>query len=623
MFLAESAIADAAITSIPRGMAIGDDTILPLDPAAARSLLPLLDDALGTGAQTVPFAAGEALIQVPATAAAREIVAQIAGVAETRLDHSNSSPLDDVKTQPSADQLVLLIQPNEETLDLETNFKPRPDLAADLPTAVRSSLKPHQEEGLSWLQACWRAGRPGVLLADDMGLGKTLQSLAFLAWLRDGMDRRLIPHKPMLIVAPTGLLMNWQMEVDKHLSGAGLGTLLRAYGPDLKHLRRQDGAAGTIALDTDALAAADWVITTYETLRDHDQSFGSVAFAALLMDEAQKIKSPGIRLTDAAKAVNADFKIAITGTPVENRLADLWCIVDAVHPGYLEDLKTFSRKYEANPTEECLVSLKAQLDQPLPGRPPLLLRRRKEDRLKDVPEAQQHVIAMTMPSVQEKYYRDAISSLRADENRKGAHLKALQAIRAISLHPDPEGETNDDGFIAQSARLIGAFQALDAVKGADEAALVFLDDLDVQGRLSGILQRRYRLKRPPDIINGAVAGAKRQLMVDRFQGEEGFGVIMLSPKAGGVGLTLTRATHVIHLHRWWNPAVEDQCNGRALRIGQTRTVHIHLPLALLTGASSFDQKLHELLEKKRELSRRALIPPMTDGDLSRLADSIL
>ena len=195
-----------------------------------------------------------------------------------------------------------------------------------------TALKTHQLAGLAWLQDAWRQGRPGVLLADDMGLGKTLQALAFLAWLREGMAISVVSPAPVLIVAPTGLLENWREEHDRHLAKPGLGRLLRAYGKDLAQ-HRIVSADGQPGLAPDALRSAEWVLTTYETLRDYDKDFWRVRFAAVVFDEVQKIKTPGIRLTDAAKSINATFTIALTGTPVENRLADLWCIVDTVHPG--------------------------------------------------------------------------------------------------------------------------------------------------------------------------------------------------------------------------------------------------------------------------------------------------
>ena len=214
----------------------------------------------------------------------------------------------------------------------------RPSYEFKAPDVLATILKPHQEDGLRWLQKAWTVGRPGVLLADDMGLGKTIQGLAFLAWLREGMTTGAIPKLPILIVAPTGLLRNWLAEHDRHLRSPGLGICVEAFGRGLSRLRQED-KDGRPGLDAKRLSAADWILTTYETLRNFDVDFGAVRFAALLFDEAQKIKTPGIRLTDAAKAMNADFRIAMTGTPVENRLSDIWCIADTIHPALLGDLR--------------------------------------------------------------------------------------------------------------------------------------------------------------------------------------------------------------------------------------------------------------------------------------------
>lgn len=356
-------------------------------------------------------------------------------------------------------------------------------------------------------------------------------------------------------------------------------------------------------------------MTTYETLRDYDTEFGAVPFAAMLMDEAQKVKTPAARMTDAAKGMRADFRVAMTGTPVENRLADLWCIVDGVHSGYLRDLKHFSATYEAPGVEpERMKQLKARLERPFGGAPGLMLRRLRKDRLPDLPEAIIHRAEGQMPPIQADAYRRVISEART-QRAKGARLGALLRLRSVCLHPDTSMAASDEEFIAASARLVQCFGALDRAAQAGEAALIFLEDLDLQAQLAGIIQRRYRLAAPPDIINGEVSGARRQARVDRFQAGQSFGVMLISPRAGGVGLTLTRANHVIHLSRWWNPAVEDQCTGRALRIGQVRPVHIHLPIACLPGQDrAFDHNLHDLLERKRQLMNEALVPPTRDAE---------
>jgi len=245
------------------------------------------------------------------------------------------------KTEGDAEKpgpaLMPIIKPNETEVDSEAIVeRRRPAPPIGLPSCLVTTLKQHQLQSLTWLQKSWIYGSPGVLLADDMGLGKTLQGLAFLAWLRDGIRAGTITRCPLLIVAPTGLLENWRAEHDRHLAAPGLGTLLPAYGKGLAALRKP-GPSGIPGLDLSALRAADWVLTTYETLRDYSRDFVSLHCACMLVDEAQKIKTPAIRMTDAAKAMNAEFRIALTGTPVENRLADLWCIIDGVAPGHLGD----------------------------------------------------------------------------------------------------------------------------------------------------------------------------------------------------------------------------------------------------------------------------------------------
>ncbi|PWC26462.1 DEAD/DEAH box helicase [Teichococcus aestuarii] len=579
-----------------RGILVGDRRV-PLTPQQAERLSAEIRDAIAAGRPNVPVDTPDGPVDVPASEAT---AASLAPLLPRRRDGGEQGV--------PAPAEVLIIKPNETSRDIEALVQRRPAPRAAAPMSLRTPLKEHQREGLAWLQRSWTAGSPGVLLADDMGLGKTLQGLAFLAWLREGMAAGKIARAPVLIVAPTGLLENWRAEHERHLVAPGLGALVQAYGKELAGFRLPSG--GPVGLDLAALRGADWVLTTYETLRDHDRDFGAVRFAAMLLDEAQKVKTPGIRLTDAAKAMNADFRVALTGTPVENRLADLWCIVDGVAPGHLGDLRHFSSTYEASPTVERLAELKASLDRPIGGRPPLLLRRLKEDRLPDLPPRSDTVMRAEMRGAQLAAYEEAVALGRSDQGA-GRVLEALQRLRAVSLHPDAESAADDADLIAGSARLSVALGALDAVAERGERALVFLDDLAMMARLAGLLQRRYRLPTAPMTISGKVAGAARQARVDRFQeAPGGFDVMLLSPRAGGVGLTLTRANHVIHLARWWNPAVEDQCTGRVLRIGQEHPVTVHVPLAVLPGGKpSFDENLHALLERKRRLMREALMPP--------------
>ncbi|WP_426954166.1 DEAD/DEAH box helicase [Muricoccus radiodurans] len=601
----------------PRGGIVVDGSPVPLSASEAAALALRVEAAISQGRPAVTVEIDGKQVELPAD---HDTLAALHAAEVAAMGRESARPTSKEPEEAEA----LLIRANEEALDVEGEVARRPASPSGLPAPLATVPKPHQAEGIAWLQRAWTAGLPGVLLADDMGLGKTLQGLAFLAWLRAGMASGAIPRAPVLIVAPTGLLENWRAEHDRHLAAPGLGRLLPAYGRGLAEIR-DAGPDGRPALDAGAIRDADWVLTTYETLRDYDRDFGRIRFAALLFDEAQKIKTPGIRLTDAAKAMNADFRVALTGTPVENRLADLWCIVDAVHPGCLDDLKSFSARWERGDDPGRLATLKATLDRGVGGFPPLMLRRMKEDRLPDLPPREDRVVAENMGDVQRAAYDAAVQTARGDA-RPGAVLEALTRLRAVCLHPDPEGSADDASFIATSARLRVAARALDAIAAAGERALVFLDDLAIQSRLAGVLQRRYRLPSTPMIISGEVSGRARQDRVDRFQsGPPGFDVMLLSPRAGGVGLTLTRANHVIHLSRWWNPAVEDQCTGRVLRIGQERPVTVHIPMAILpSGSRSFDENLHALMERKRNLMRDALLPPTpTRGEERELLERTL
>ncbi len=589
--------------AIPGGLVVGDRRIA-LSPEEAETLTEQVRTAMARGEPTVRWTPpGEDDITIPSTDATLDALKALGASRATEERERKAAP------EPT---LSLLILTNEGTVEHQQDFNPRLSVPSRIPDRLRTVPKAHQRDGILWLQQSWLSGRPGVLLADDMGLGKTLQGLAFLAWIREAMEAEAIERGPVLIVAPTGLLSNWMAEHDRHLSPPGLGDILCAFGPALGAIRRT-GPDGAPELDRTAIAAADWVLTTYETLRNYDKDFGAVRFAVLMADEAQKVKTPGARTTDALKAMSADFRVALTGTPVENRLADLWCIVDGIHSGWLGDLKAFSARYEAGTDVERLKTLKSLLDQPFGGAPALLLRRMKDDHLPDLPAITTATIEAPLPPIQQAAYDDCIGRLQ-HQDAPGGVLEALQQLRAISLHPHPDMEGTDEAFIGASARFRIMVDKLDRIAAAGEKALIFVDALDLQSRLSSLLQRRYGLPTPPEIISGEVAGAKRQERVDRFQRQDGgFDAMILSPRAGGVGLTLTAANHVIHLARWWNPAVEDQCNGRAHRIGQVRPVTVHLPIGVLAdGRRSFDQNLHALLARKRDLMREALLPSGLD-----------
>ncbi len=480
-------------------------------------------------------------------------------------------------------------------------------------------LYEHQLRGLHWLQEHWAKGSLGALLADDMGLGKTLQVLAFLAWVQEQMEAGLHPRKPFLVVAPTGLLKNWEDEARQHLSEPGLGGLFRAYGSGLRELSDL-----THRQRAERLRDADWVLTTYETLRDKIRYFIGVEWAVAAFDEAQKIKNPASRLTEMAKSIKADFVLPLTGTPVENRLADLWSIGDAAVPGLLGSLKEFHAKFEkpAEDNPESAAELKVRLQETT--RPPFMLRRMKEDHLKGLPEKREEEIRVEMPAAQANAYAAVVAGAAQVAGKLGGMLEVIHALRKVSLLPEPLGpEGVTDEVVKSSARLAALVSTLDAIRDRGEKALVFVEFLHLQDALIPYLQQRYALDAPPLRISGSVGGPVRKQRVDAFQAKAPgrFDVMLLSPKAGGVGLTLTAANHVIHLSRWWNPAVEDQCTDRVYRIGQKKPVQVYYPMAIhpTYRELSFDQNLHNLLGRKRRLSRTVLAPPAAgDGDLAAL-----
>jgi SNF2 family DNA or RNA helicase len=370
------------------------------------------------------------------------------------------------------------------------------------------------------------------------------------------------------------------------------------------------------------------VLANYEAVSDYQLSFGAVSFAAVVLDEAQKIKSPKARMTHAVKGLNADFSLAMTGTPVENRLADLWCIADAVQPGALADLREFSARYEVEGGDVQGLRLQVwQEEDSTDARPKLLLRRLKNEKLDGLPAKHEHLVKVPMPPRQADAYQRAL--VMKEMSGPEGTLGMIHALRRVSLHPSLiEGGVHASELkVEDSARFMAMMNILDKVAPTGEKVLIFLESLDLQeaDQLPLLLQRRYGLAKAPMVINGQVSTEARQSRVDAFQRDVGFDVMLLSPKAGGVGLTLTAANHVIHLSRWWNPAVEDQCSDRVYRIGQTKPVHIYYPLAVLPDEEdfSFDVQLQMLMDRKRKLALNLLAAPaFTKDDYDSLITGI-
>ena len=538
-------------------------------------------------------------------------------------------------------RFVVKIKTNYEGVDYEILRRPRRRrIALELPSARmgRSVFKPHQNEGFRWLVEAWLAGWPGVLLADDMGLGKTFQALAFLAWYMENRQKasnrsRETDAGPVLIVAPTALLDNWIEEAEKHLASDALGDIAKVFGAGLRQFKNEHSqSASEEPLETGKLKEYDWILTTYETLADNHTSFAKIAYSIAIFDEMQKIKDPGTLNTLASKAMNVDFVVGLTGTPVENRIEDLWSIMDRIFPGYLGDLKTFSKSHETADQAKYR-ELSDKLSQKIDGAPALMLRRLKEEVLEGLPKKLEKKYRTIMPSPQaEAYQRVVTGALSGDAGGRGRGemLKVIQNLRSISLYPDDpwrydlSTKHGCESWIERSARLGKTIEILRDVDRRGEKALVFVEHRYMQERLAEAVTTMFGLDEPPFVINGAMPGTRRQKLVNQFQAKRNrFDLMILSPKAAGIGLTITAASHVIHLSRWWNPAVEDQCNDRVYRIGQTKEVTIHIPITVHPewGDRTFDVTLDQLLGRKRTLSRKLLAPPVSEEDLSSVYEA--
>lgn len=532
-------------------------------------------------------------------------------------------------------------------LDTKDNFEElfwQPELKArhvfideQLPAAVKTALRPHQLDSFSLQLSSWKSGMPGILNADEQGLGKTLQTIAFLRWLKENNSVSTASNKergPILIVAPTSLLENWNAEVEQHTDSDRLGHLLRLYGASLSQHKDFDAKGietkdGSTLLNFEQLHEAIregkghrfWILTTYTTLTNYQHSFAKIHFSAVVFDEIQAIKNPDSLRARAARAVNADYRIGLTGTPIENTTTDLWAVMDQLAPGSLDTLRNFKDRY-SEPDEQNMLQLYQQVFQPRNSLPPLAFRRLKDDVAKELPAKTRFLHPRLMPEGQAIAYETA--RLKLSQGGPGAALKMLQHIRGVSVHPSMEMSGNNQSFIAASARLNACFEILHRIKAKGERVLVFIEHRKMQFRFMELARQEFGLTKI-DHINGDTPIQKRQKIVRQFQQhleqDRGFDLLVLGPKAAGTGLTLTAATHVIHLSRWWNPAVEEQCNDRIHRIGQRHPVQIHMPMAIHAGYQehSFDCLLQGLMSRKRSLARAALWP-MGDsaGDIPQL-----
>ncbi len=540
---------------------------------------------------------------------------------------------------------TLLVKRNFNTIDYEEARKAILRMPANAPftkpKCLRTGieLKDHQIYGISWFQHLFSLAPTecrGALLADDMGLGKTIQLLCVLA----AHYEQNPDASPSAIFVPKSLLENWQNETQKFFTPAFPKTLV-LYGEELR-VRKQPATHVEDALRQRGiveLLRPDWakdskvIISTYEVLTAYEFSFARQPFSFVICDEAQRIKNPAALVSKSVRTLKAEFRIACTGTPVENSLADLWCLFDFVQPGLLGALEEFGRTYR-RPIECETDEHRQALNRLQETIAPQTLRRTKADIAKYLPKKlfayQAHDAASPSfkPSLTEEdrldilmtehqhiLYQGGLKKLRdaaqERDGRKRAHLSfgALHLMKAVCAEPYCLPGTKflvDAGGAEQhlrnSPKMRWLLDRLAQVRADGEKAIVFTELREAQAALYYFLKQTFGIK--PHIINGDTQA--RQRYIDQFSAVDGFNVIILSTLAAGAGLNVTAANHVFHFTRAWNPAKESQATDRAYRIGATKDVYVYCPTVVTSRFKTFEVRLDELLKRKAALAGSTL-----------------
>ncbi|TKT10804.1 DEAD/DEAH box helicase [Streptomyces galbus] len=469
---------------------------------------------------------------------------------------------------------------------------------ADPPPGLRATLRDYQLRGLAWLDLMTSLGLGGCL-ADDMGLGKTITVIA--------LHLERARTEPTLVVCPASLLGNWQREITRFAPGV---PVRRFHGPE----RTLDDLTG------------GFVLTTYGTMRSAAPTLAGQPWGMVVADEAQHVKNPYSATAKALRTIPSPARIALTGTPVENNLSELWALLDWTTPGLLGPLKSFRARHARaveNGEDPQAVERLARLVRPF------LLRRRKSDPgiVPELPPKTEtdHPVPLTreQAALYEAVVRESLSVIESAEGiaRRGLVLKLLGALKQICDHPalylkEEHGRYADDRLVARSGKLALLDELLDTVLAEDGSALVFTQYVGMARLIAAHLAGRAV---PVDLLHGGTPVAERERMVDRFQ-SGATPVLVLSLKAAGTGLNLTRAGHVVHFDRWWNPAVEEQATDRAYRIGQTQPVQVHR----LITEGTVEDRIADMLQAKRALadailgSGESALTELTDRELSDL-----
>jgi SNF2 family DNA or RNA helicase len=450
------------------------------------------------------------------------------------------------------------------------------------PPAFQGSLRPYQERGLSWLHFLARLGLGGIL-ADDMGLGKTAQTLSLLLAERTAAE----PVAPTLLVCPMSLVSNW------HKEAARFAPSLRVYVHHGGTRRREDEFRA-------AVDEADLVITTYGTALRDLSTLREVDWERVVCDEAQAIKNSGTRQAQAVRTLPARTRLALTGTPVENHLAELWSIMDFCNPGMLGPAKRFRRRFqepiEVRQDEQAAAALKRATG-------PFVLRRLKTDKsiISDLPEKNEMKVWCTLTAEQATLYQavveDMMTAIEGSEGiqRRGNVLAAMTKLKQVCNHP-VHLLKDASRLPGRSGKLARLEELTEEIIEEGDKALIFTQYAEWGSALQPYLAAH--LDRPVLWLHGGLAKAKRDELVERFQTDDEPMLFLLSLKAAGTGLNLTAANHVVHFDRWWNPAVEDQATDRAFRIGQSRNVQVRK--FICTG--TLEEKIDAMIERKKALA---------------------
>lgn len=481
------------------------------------------------------------------------------------------------------------------------HIDPRPELQA--------TLRPYQEAGVRWLYLLTRLGL-GACLADDMGLGKTMQILALLLVLqrensRESKGKNATAPAPTLLVAPASLLANWHAESQR-------------FAPSLKVLIAHPSAMPAEqlrALETPAFAQVDLVITSYSTLL-RLPALLQMRWQLVVADEAQALKNPSAKQTQAIKKLNAASRIALTGTPVENRLSDLWSIFDFTHPGLLGSAKVFGSFTKRLDSQKHYGPLRALVS-------PYILRRLKTDKrvINDLPDKTQTNAWCHLRPAQAALYQAAVKELaKALETsdgmaRRGLVLSYLMRFKQICNHPS-QWQGNGAWDEENSGKFARLRELAEVIAAKQEKMLVFTQFRETTAPLAAFLGTIFG--REGLVLHGGTPVAQRRALVKRFQEDDATPFFILSLKAGGSGLNLTAASHVVHFDRWWNPAVENQATDRAYRIGQKRNVLVHK----FVCRGTIEERINQMIESKQSLVNDVL-QNETEVQLTELSDKEL